>query len=45
MIRAVQKQVPDSNIVDMDKLKNIVNDPEFKSKICANTTFVEKGFF
>ena len=44
MMSAVQKHAPDSNIVDMDKLNNIINDPEFKAKIRANTSSLEKAF-
>jgi hypothetical protein len=44
MISAAQKHAPDSSIIDINKLNNIVNDPEFKSKIRANTTTVEKVF-
>lgn len=44
MINAVQKHAPDSGIIDVNKLNNIVNDPEFKSKISVNTSFAEKTF-
>jgi hypothetical protein len=44
MISAAQKHASDSNIIDINKLNNIVNDPEFKPKIRANTTIVEKVF-
>ena len=44
MLSAVQKHAPDSNIIDINKLNNIINDPEFKSKIRVNTTTFEKGF-
>jgi hypothetical protein len=44
MMSAVQKHAPDSNIIDLNKLNNIINDPEFKSKIRVNTTSAEKVF-
>lgn len=44
MISAAQKHAPDSNIIDINKLNNIINDPEFKSKIRLNTTSFEKVF-
>ncbi len=43
MVRAVEKHAPDSHIIDINKLSNIINDPEFKSKIRKNTTFAEKA--
>ena len=43
MISAVQKHAPDSSIIDMNKLNNIINDPEFKSQIRAKTTLAEKA--
>ena len=39
-----QKHASDSSIIDINKLNNIVNDPEFKFKIRANTTIGEKAF-
>ena len=44
MMSAAQKHAPDSNIIDINKLNNIINDPEFKSKIHINTTSLEKAF-
>ena len=44
MVSAAQKHASDSNIININKLNNIINDSEFKSKICANTTFPEKTF-
>jgi len=44
MISAVQKHAPDSNIIDINKFNNMINDPEFKSKIRRNTSFPEKAF-
>ena len=44
MMSAAQKHAPDSNIIDINKLNNIINDPEFKSKIRVNTTSFEKAF-
>jgi len=43
MMGAVQKYAPDSNIINMEQLNNILNDPEFKSKILKNTTVAEKA--
>lgn len=44
MIRAVEKHAPDSKILDINKLNNIINDPEFKPKITNNLTVAEKVF-
>jgi hypothetical protein len=44
MISAAQKHAPDSNIIDINKLNDIINDPEFKFKIRLYTTFSEKAF-
>jgi hypothetical protein len=44
MMNAVRKHASDSNIIDTDKLNNIINDPEFKSKIRLNTSMWEKAF-
>ena len=44
MISAAQKYAPNSSIIDINKLNNIVNDPEFKYKIRENTTSLEKAF-
>lgn len=44
MMSAVKTHAPDSNIMDINKLNDIINDPEFKSKIRVNTTISEKGF-
>lgn len=44
MVSAVQKHAPDSTIIDLNKLNDIINDSEFKSKIRENTTIVEKTF-
>ena len=43
-ISAAQKHAPDSSILDINKLNNIINDSEFQSKIRGNTTIVEKAF-
>lgn len=42
MMSAAQKHAPDLSIIDTEKLNNIINDPEFKSKIRANNTSFEK---
>lgn len=44
MISAAQKHAPDSSIIEINKLNNIINDPEFKSQIRAKTTIAEKAF-
>ena len=43
-LSAVQKYAPDSKIIDINILENIINDPEFKSKIRVQTSLVEKAF-
>ena len=44
MLSAVQKHAPNSNIIDLNTLKNIISDPEFQSKIRVQTSLVEKAF-
>jgi len=44
MVSAVEKHASDSNIVDQNVLNRIINDPEYKFKIRANTTIGEKVF-
>ena len=42
MISAVEKHAPDSRIIDIGKLNDIITDPEYNAKIRANTTISEK---
>lgn len=42
MVSAVAKHAPDLHIVDINKLNEIITDPEYKSKIRANITISEK---
>ena len=44
MTKAVEKHVADSKIVDAEKLKKIISDPEFKPKLREHTTAAEKVF-
>jgi hypothetical protein len=43
MVHAAQKHAPDTRILDLDTIQNIINDSEFKSKIRDKTTIPEKG--
>jgi len=43
MMDAVQKHSPDNKIIDINKLNNIINDPEYNPKIRGNTTIIEKS--
>ena len=42
MMSAAQKHAPDLNIIDINKLNNIINDSEFKSKIRKYTLYCGK---
>lgn len=44
MMIAVQKYAPDSRIIGIEKLNNIINDPEFKSIIRTKTSIAVKVF-
>lgn len=44
MISAVEKHASDSYIIDRKKLNEIIVDPDYNSKIRANTTIGEKVF-